>query len=299
MTFHARRASLNRLPYLRRVLNVCLALCHCRWWRPWRTSIVSPPRTTAPLPSTPWCFSAGRLIEGTGQPLNPCCPPWTGSSGTLPRSRRSQLGETAENTSEAAGGEQSVIFMDSHVSVFRRRSRRQELLSAAAQPHPDWPNGSGDRRRLAEGAEDGEIPGRVWPGAPGHIRQSQHAHHGVSTYAFFFFFNIPLVNVQDFKHQRPEECFTWNEVWSCKISRQCAGAFCIFWSSVVFPHACLSFRRANVYSFCMFYNQRKLKKKLLELHLSLCSILLVTLVNSTSPNVPLWRGNENKQLKLP
>lgn len=60
----------------------------------------------------------------------------------------------------------------------------QKLLSAAAQPHPHRLISSGNSLWLAEGAEDGEIPGWVWSGTPGHVRQSQHAHHGVSIDGF-------------------------------------------------------------------------------------------------------------------
>lgn len=57
----------------------------------------------------------------------------------------------------------------------------QKLLPATAQPHPHWLNCSSDSQRLAESTEDGEISGWVWSSTPGHVRQSQQAHNGVST----------------------------------------------------------------------------------------------------------------------
>lgn len=64
----------------------------------------------------------------------------------------------------------------------------QELLSAVAQPHPHRLIVSGNSQWLAEGAEDGEIPGRVWSSPPGHVRQSQHAHNGVSIVALWLLY---------------------------------------------------------------------------------------------------------------
>lgn len=66
----------------------------CRWWRQLQINIVSRPPTTAPLPSTLWCSSAGRTIAGNGRASTRCSPPWIDSSGTPPPSRWSQLGET-------------------------------------------------------------------------------------------------------------------------------------------------------------------------------------------------------------
>lgn len=65
----------------------------CRWWRRWRISTGSRPPTAAPPRSTPWCFSAGRRNGRTGRASTPSSPLWTGSSGTPPPWRPSQLGE--------------------------------------------------------------------------------------------------------------------------------------------------------------------------------------------------------------
>lgn len=60
----------------------------------------------------------------------------------------------------------------------------QKLLSATAQPLIHRPVISGNSQWLAKGTEDGEISGWVWAGTSGHIRQSQQAHHRVSTLWF-------------------------------------------------------------------------------------------------------------------
>lgn len=135
MTFYVRQLHARLLnPSALLISNVSLTLSLCRWWRQSQTSIVSLPHTTAPLPFTLWCFSAGRLIEETGQPLTPSCPPWIGSSGTLPPLRRSQLGETAENISQTAGDIQSVIFMDSHALIFDTYPLTEAALSHCSAP---------------------------------------------------------------------------------------------------------------------------------------------------------------------
>ena len=166
----------------RTICPTSLSLSVLRWWRQWRTSIVSPPPSAARLPSTLWCSSAGRQSGGTDSASTPSCPPWTGSSGTLPLWRRSRPGERAPrltNTSEAAGDVQSAVSHRSHLLT------SQELFSDAAQPDAHRLISGGDGQRLAEGVEDGEISGRVRSGSTGHFRQSQHTHHGVSMDGYY------------------------------------------------------------------------------------------------------------------
>lgn len=158
-----------------------LSLFLCRWWRQWQTSFASPPHITVLLPSTLWCFSAGKPIEGTDRRLTPSFPLWIGLSGTRPPSRQSQLGKAAENIWWTFG-----YIHGFTCSNLNSLLHLQKLLSAVTQPHPHRLNGSGDCQWLAESTEDGEISGGVWSSTSGHVRPSQHAHHGVSTYGHLY-----------------------------------------------------------------------------------------------------------------
>lgn len=167
------------------------------------------PQTSSLLISS-LSFSAGD--EGSGRPVSPprptqlpSCPPLSDASVLASRSRGQTdvwhppflFGSAYQAPCLPQGRASSVrwrkhmmnVLLCSWIHICSNLNsllHLQKLLSAITQPHPHRLNGSGDCQWLAESTEDGEISGGVWSGTSGHVRPSQHAHHGVSIYGHLY-----------------------------------------------------------------------------------------------------------------